>query len=127
MGSLKVDPIFGKCPPRFRQAFEGYRGTVERKCGITESFPVDEAVVKRNTASIKRELKASFDRKIAGSFFSGDFGQLPCEDKNRYIKWLPNDKFSSSHLALCADFFINFDGLSVEWDRVVAVPGTDVK
>ena len=126
MAKIKVDPLFGHCPPRFIKAFEGCRENINKKCGILNQFPEELDVIKRNTATIKRELKAQLQKNNKRDsttghipFYTGSYAALPCEDKFRYTRWLPSEKFPSSHLALCADVYINFSELSVEWDRFV--------
>ena len=32
MAKIKVDPLFGHCPPRFIKAFEGCRENINKKC-----------------------------------------------------------------------------------------------
>ena len=65
---------------------------------------------------MKRRLKQKLDDNLARkSFYGGTW--IPYFRKNclRNHYWLPNDKFCSDHMALCAEFEFLDSYLSVEW------------
>ena len=115
-------------PPMFEQFYVGCKEKIFEKLHIsTTEIPQSEQEINSNISRIKAELKRQLDaqkyvpleeaHKEKYTFYTGTHTPHNQTNPNRFNKWLPNNKFSSSHLALVADVFINFEACSADWDN----------
>lgn len=77
------------------------------------------ASVKSVAASMKSNLKSRLMDKDPTNIWVGSFVAPPLENIKSVQHWLPNQKFGSSHMSLCADVYIDPESISVEWDKIV--------
>ena len=112
----------------FEQFYQGRKEKISEKLGIsTTEAPKTEEEINSNISRIKGELQRQLDAmkpvnimkapSEKFTFYMGDY--IPHNEQNpdRFNRWLPNNRFSSSHLALVADVYINFEACSADWDN----------
>ena len=115
--------------PMMEQFYEGRKEKIFEKLGIsTTELPKTEAEINSNISRIKAELRRQLSamkpmnykearKQEKFTFYTGDYVTHNMENPNRFHRWLPNHRFSSTHLPLVADVFLNFDGCSADWDN----------
>jgi hypothetical protein len=75
--------------------------------------------VKSVAASMKSILKSKLMDKDPTNIWVGSFVAPPLDNVKAEQHWLPNQKFGSAHISLCADVYIDPESISVEWDKIV--------
>tara|TARA_A100001015_G_scaffold319448_1_gene442351 strand:- start:1046 stop:2713 length:1668 start_codon:yes stop_codon:yes gene_type:complete len=122
------DIIHRKIPPMMEQFYQGNQEKIFEKLGISNTkLPDTEEEINSNIARIKAELQRQLDamkvmdlnkarKEKDFKFYMGQYVPHLEDNPDRFNRWLPNDKFSSSHFALVADVYINFDACCADWD-----------
>lgn len=111
-----LDSNWSTPPPSLNPFYNNHNSLGVDPSILISGRGVAPAVVKQVAAQLKAKLRPIIEASTdTDPIYGGFWSYFSSYNSQRLHSWLPNEQFGSSHIALCAEFFVYDDNVAVEW------------